>query len=153
MTEELKPCKEEPIKELPLKGYYGGKPTRFVIKYNDHSSHSIGNADGSVDLIVANLTKRECNEVAMVEAMAQALNDSKEMENQGFSYNEKLAKICFNAIKPYLLPQKPRPVEDALRERVKRLEEALRSIAKNTCCDRCQEAALIAKKALEENHG
>lgn len=26
--------------------------------------------------------------------------------------------------------------------------EALRSIAANTCCDKCQEAALVAKKAL-----
>jgi hypothetical protein len=28
------------------------------------------------------------------------------------------------------------------------LREALESIAKNTCCDRCQEAALVARKAL-----
>lgn len=45
----------EPLKELPLKGYYGGKPTRISIEYDDHSSRNIGNADGSVDLIVANL--------------------------------------------------------------------------------------------------
>lgn len=42
------------------------------------------------------------SEVGMVEAMATALNDSKEMENQGFSYNERLAKICFKALSPYL---------------------------------------------------
>ena len=29
-----------------------------------------------------------------------------------------------------------------------RLRDALRSIAANTCCDRCQEAALVAKAAL-----
>ena len=28
------------------------------------------------------------------------------------------------------------------------LREALESIAKNTCCDKCQEAALVARKAL-----
>ena len=28
--------------------------------------------------------------------------------------------------------------------------EALHSIARNTCCDGCQEAALVANKALEE---
>ncbi len=28
-------------------------------------------------------------------------------------------------------------------------EEALQSIAANTCCDRCQEAALVAKRALD----
>jgi hypothetical protein len=31
-----------------------------------------------------------------------------------------------------------------------RLQEALRSIASNTCCDRCQEAALVARAALKE---
>ena len=31
-----------------------------------------------------------------------------------------------------------------------RLREALQSIAKNTCCDRCQEAALVAKEALQD---
>jgi hypothetical protein len=29
------------------------------------------------------------------------------------------------------------------------LEPALRSIAANTCCDKCQEAALVARAALE----
>jgi hypothetical protein len=36
----------------------------------------------------------------------------------------------------------------AEREKVKTLVEALRSIAENTCCDRCQEAALVARAAL-----
>lgn len=34
--------------------------------------------------------------------------------------------------------------------RLKRYEAALRSIAANTCCDSCQEAALVARKALAE---
>ena len=34
------------------------------------------------------------------------------------------------------------------RDLVERLREALRSIAANTCCDRCQEAALVARAAL-----
>lgn len=34
--------------------------------------------------------------------------------------------------------------------RIEQLEAALQSIAANTCCDRCQEAALVARKALEE---
>ena len=29
------------------------------------------------------------------------------------------------------------------------IEAALKSIAANTCCDRCQEAALVARSALE----
>jgi hypothetical protein len=33
---------------------------------------------------------------------------------------------------------------------IERLRAALESIAKNTCCDRCQEAALVAKAALRE---
>lgn len=45
----------EPLKELPLKGYYVGKPTRISIEYDDNSSQHIGNANGSVDNIVENL--------------------------------------------------------------------------------------------------
>ena len=37
----------------------------------------------------------------------------------------------------------------ALQARVAELEGALRSIAGNTCCDKCQEAALVARAALE----
>ena len=34
-------------------------------------------------------------------------------------------------------------------DRIAELEAALRSIASNTCCDKCQEAALVARAALE----
>jgi len=37
-----------------------------------------------------------------------------------------------------------------LMDEIERLREALRSIASNTCCDRCQEAALVARAALQE---
>lgn len=33
---------------------------------------------------------------------------------------------------------------------VKGLVEALKSIVKNTCCDKCQEAALVAQQALQQ---
>ena len=33
--------------------------------------------------------------------------------------------------------------------RIEKLEAALRSIAANSCCDSCREAALVARKALE----
>lgn len=33
-------------------------------------------------------------------------------------------------------------------EQIERYQRALRSIAKNTCCGRCQEAALVAQDAL-----
>jgi hypothetical protein len=36
----------------------------------------------------------------------------------------------------------------AAEARAAKLEEALRSIAANTCCDRCQEAALVARAAI-----
>lgn len=36
---------------------------------------------------------------------------------------------------------------------VGRLREALTSIARNTCCEKCQEAALVARAALGEWHG
>jgi hypothetical protein len=36
------------------------------------------------------------------------------------------------------------------KDRIEALEAALRSIAANTCCDKCQEAALVARAALGE---
>ena len=33
---------------------------------------------------------------------------------------------------------------------IKRLREVLQSISNNTCCDNCQEAALVARAALKE---
>jgi len=38
---------------------------------------------------------------------------------------------------------------DHYRDRIEKLEAALRSIAANACCDSCREAALVARKALE----
>ena len=35
-------------------------------------------------------------------------------------------------------------------QEIEKLRAALRSIAANTCCDRCQEAALVARSALGE---
>ena len=37
--------------------------------------------------------------------------------------------------------------------RLAALREALESIAKNTCCERCQEAALVARAALRRKEG
>ena len=37
-----------------------------------------------------------------------------------------------------------------LRKDVARLVNALKSIAANTCCDNCQEAALVAKEAISQ---
>jgi hypothetical protein len=36
-----------------------------------------------------------------------------------------------------------------MRDRIEKLEAAMRSIAANACCDSCREAALVARKALE----
>ena len=38
---------------------------------------------------------------------------------------------------------------EAQAARIAALEAALSSIARNTCCDMCQEAALVARAALE----
>jgi hypothetical protein len=35
-------------------------------------------------------------------------------------------------------------------DEIDRLRSVLESIAKNTCCDKCQEAALVAKAALKQ---
>ena len=42
---------------------------------------------------------------------------------------------------------------DEARARLAALTAALASIAKNTCCDRCQEAALVAQAALDAAGG
>jgi hypothetical protein len=34
---------------------------------------------------------------------------------------------------------------------IDRLRKALQSIAENSCCDKCQEAALVARETLKEN--
>jgi len=39
-------------------------------------------------------------------------------------------------------------IDTAIAEAVKPLVEALNSISANTCCDKCQEAALVASNAL-----
>jgi hypothetical protein len=44
-------------------------------------------------------------------------------------------------------------VVDEKHKRIEALEKALRSIAANTCCDKCQEAALVARAALEGKDG
>ena len=46
-----------------------------------------------------------------------------------------------------LIAQLHRDVAERDRE-IERLRGALESIAANTCCDKCQEAALVAKRAL-----
>ena len=38
--------------------------------------------------------------------------------------------------------------EQRLLDKVEQLRAALESIAANTCCERCQEAALVAREAL-----
>jgi hypothetical protein len=41
-------------------------------------------------------------------------------------------------------------IADEAADRIEALEAALRSIAANTCCGKCQEAALVARAALGE---
>lgn len=49
---------------------------------------------------------------------------------------------CAEQPEPHLLYLAPAGAEILLK--------ALQSISKNTCCDRCQEAALVARKALSD---
>ena len=46
---------------------------------------------------------------------------------------------------------KSSPIYNKSADHIEKLETALRSIAANACCDSCREAALVARKALEEN--
>lgn len=69
----------DPRREIPLRGYYGGKPTRISIEYDDHSSTHIGNADGSVDLIVANLESKTHQPVAITDDILEAVINEHDM--------------------------------------------------------------------------
>lgn len=42
------------------------------------------------------------------------------------------------------------PVAFDAAEEIERLRDVLQSISNNTCCDNCQEAALVARDALKE---
>ena len=61
---------------------------------------------------------------------------------------EKLRRACNG--NPAVIQWPHRGLHDAADE-IERLRTVLASIAANTCCDRCQEAALVATAALEAN--
>ena len=50
------------------------------------------------------------------------------------------------------LADSDRPDEDCQEaaDEIERLRDVLQSISNNTCCDNCQEAALVARAALKE---
>ncbi len=61
-------------------------------------------------------------------------------------YNDLSINSSFNAMS--VPNRKLRQLLDAY-DRCKKLTEAMESISKNSCCDTCQEAKLVALKALE----
>lgn len=75
------------------------------------------------------------------EALARA-SDAERERLDTLMENDRLRE----ALRLRLIDQEER--EKAQREREERLRGALQSIAANTCCDRCQEAALVAQAAL-----
>lgn len=56
----------------------------------------------------------------------------------------------WRSVFPDIAPERVLPDRRLLLDRIAELEAALSSIARNTCCDRCQEAALVARAALGE---
>ena len=70
------------------------------------------------------------------------------MSDQVTDLIERLVSLrasLFNAGK--ITREERQSINDAMDE-IEGLRAALESIAKNTCCDRCQEAALVAQAAL-----
>lgn len=76
---------------------FAGNPGKWPIILCHKDAPGVSKAHHSA--CISSRLELVMSEVAAVEAMAMALNDSKEMENQGFSFNERLAKICFKALK------------------------------------------------------
>ena len=68
----------------------------------------------------------------------------------GKLYNQTLEKLRLSVMSDseYVKIIDAKNVEQA--DRIEQLEAALRSIAANTCCDTCQEAALVDRAALGE---
>ena len=58
--------------------------------------------------------------------------------------NNRLRKENYDLALTFLLSKEKADDE------IERLREALQSISNNTCCDNCQEAALVARAALKE---
>lgn len=59
-----------------------------------------------------------------------------------------IAKINNHSRWRHLTEGLPNPVNSCKDVHIERMYSALQSIASNTCCDKCQEAALVAQKAL-----
>ena len=77
------------------------------------------------------------------EALAKLLEEATEYANE--------CRKAENDRTRYYIDLIDRLVDASLsaRQDNERLRGALESIARNTCCDRCQEAALVAREALD----
>jgi hypothetical protein len=92
---------------------------------------------GGVKYIRAGLGPKPVVSKEVEEAIKYVKNEDNVMQDDDyFRYDDMLKVIIKAATNP--------PVSEKLRI----AEEALESIAKNTCCDKCQQAALVSAKAL-----
>jgi len=92
--------------------------------------------------------------------MVEAADRIEELEAENKLLNEQMAAIeehgteSLNALPDCLMRLAPALVEiDELKAKLAKAVGCLESIAANTCCDRCQEAALVARTTLAELKG
>jgi hypothetical protein len=90
---------------------------------------------GGVCRCRANTIRALATEVRESRARITDLEETREADKKNLdAWHESAGRHCDRA--------------DRAEARIAKLEAALRSIAANTCCDKCQEAALVARAAL-----
>jgi hypothetical protein len=123
--------------QSPAKGYVG------YISINQRGNEieiSVRTEGENPQLGYINLTPEQCE--AMACDLLAHINGEPSIRTQLTEAQAEVERLKLNAsasVNEYV----------TLERESARLREALDSIAKNTCCDRCQEAAKFARAALE----
>ena len=88
------------------------------------------------------LVKEAVGQIAALEAIVkEAVDQIAALEAKRDKWQEQAVAFAYDADE-----------RDGLKAKIAQLRSALRSIANNSCCDTCQEAARVAQAALAPHH-
>jgi len=99
------------------------------------------------------MTEREEALEEAAKVAEDEISEVKDSWHRAYSSGAKVIAARIRALKSSSPPPKggePKAASEHLSSENARLREALGSIARNTCCDPCREAALVARAALSE---